>query len=75
MLGCRPTKWLWGLFPLALVTAFVLYGLRNQVEQDLTDRTSAALRKAGLTWAYALFDGRNAVLKGLTFSRDRKAHV
>lgn len=69
MLSCRPTKWLWGLFPLALVTAFVLFGLRIQVEQDLSDRTSSALRKAGLTWAYALFDGRNAVLKGLTFSR------
>ena len=69
MLGCRPAKWLWGLFPLALVTAFVLYGLRTQIEQDLSDRTSTALQKAGLTWAYALFDGRNAVLKGLTFSR------
>ncbi len=69
MLRCRPTKWLWGLLPLTVVAAFALYGLRVQIERDLSDRTSTALQEAGLTWAYALFDGRNAVLKGLTFSR------
>jgi len=68
MLRCRPTKWLWGLLPLAVVTSFALYDLRVQIERDLSDRTSTALQEAGLTWAYALFDGRNAVLKGLTFS-------
>ena len=69
MLGCRPAKWLWGLVPLAVITAFALYDLRVQIERDLSDRTSTALQEAGLTWAYALLDGRNAVLKGLTFSR------
>ena len=69
MLQCRPTKWLLGLIPLAVVTAFALYGQRDQIEHDLTNRTTAALQKAGSTWAYAIFDGRNAVLKGLTFSR------
>ena len=54
---------------MTVVTAFALYGLHVQIERDLTDRTSIALQEAGLTWAYALFDGRNAVLKGLIFSR------
>ena len=55
-----------------MVAAFALYGLHVQIERDLTDRTSTALQEAGLTWAYALFDGRNAVLKGLTFSRSSR---
>ncbi len=72
MLRCRPAKWLWGLLPLTMVAAFALYGLHVQIERDLTDRTSTALQEAGLTWAYALFNGRNAVLKGLTFSRSSR---
>ncbi len=72
MLRCRPAKWLWGLIPLTVVTAFALYGLHYQIERDLTDRTSTALQEAKLTWAYALFNGRNAVLKGLTFSRSSR---
>lgn len=66
---CRPRKWLWGLAPLAVVTAFALYGLYGQIERDLTNRTATALQQAGLTWAYAIFDGQNVVLKGQTFSR------
>lgn len=72
MLRCRPVKWLRGLIPLTVVTAFALYGLHVQIERDLTDRSSTALQEAGLTWAHALFDGRNAVLKGLTFSRSSR---
>ncbi len=69
---CRPRKWLWGLAPLAVVTAFALYGLSGQIERDLTNRTTTALQKAGLTWAYTIFDGQNGVLKGLTFSRSAR---
>ena len=69
---CRPKKWLRGLIPLAVVTAFALYGQRDQIERDLTDRSTFALQKAELNWAYAIFDGRDAVLKGLTFSRSAR---
>lgn len=69
---CRPSKWLWGVPPLVLITALALFGVRGQIERDLTDRTAAMLQNEGLPWAVASFVGRDAVLKGLSFSRTER---
>ena len=68
-MGCRPVKWLWGLPVVVLVGALAQYATSTRVERDLAERTSVALREAGLPWATASFDGRDAVLEGLSFSR------
>jgi hypothetical protein len=71
-LDCRPAKWLWGLPPLIVITALALFGVQEQVERDLRDRTTATLKEKGLSWAIAKFDGRDAFLEGLSFSRPER---
>ena len=53
---------------LIIVTAFALYGTNTQIERDLAERTAAALQEAELQWAIARFEGRDAILEGLSFS-------
>jgi len=65
---CRPAKWLWGLPALIFVTAFALYGTNRQIERDLAEQAAAALQDAELQWAIARFEGRDAILEGLSFS-------
>ncbi len=72
MLNCRPSFWLWGLLPLVFVIAMALFGVREQIERDLSDRTAAILQEKGLSWAVVNYDGRNAVLEGLSFSREKR---
>ncbi len=72
MLRCRPSFWLWGLLPLVFVTVMALFGVRGQIERDLGDRTAAILQEKGLSWALVNFVGRDAVLEGLSFSRDER---
>ncbi len=71
-MGCRPVKWLWGLPVVVLVGVLAQYATSTRVERDLSERTSTALREAGLPWAIASFDGRDAVLEGLSFSREER---
>jgi OOP family OmpA-OmpF porin len=71
-LDCKPSKWLWGLLPLVFVTALALVGVRGQIERDLTDRTSAILQDKGLSWAFVNFEGRDAILEGVSFSRSER---
>jgi hypothetical protein len=71
-LVCQPSRWLWGLPPLVLIIALSLFGVRGQLQHDLADRTSSALRDAGYYWALARFDGRDAVLEGLSFSASER---
>ncbi len=68
-LVCRPSKWLWGLPPLVFVIALALFGVHGQIERNLKDKTAAALKEKGLSWAMVTFSGRDAVLEGLSFSR------
>lgn len=68
MVKCHPKSWLWGFLPLAIVIAFALIGVRNQVEHDLRIRVSEALREAGFYWALATFHARDATLEGISFS-------
>lgn len=66
---CYPLKWLWGVPPILFVTVLALYGVRLQIEHDLDKRTAAKLHAAGHSWAIAQFNGRDAILEGLSFSR------
>jgi hypothetical protein len=54
---------------MVFVTALALFGVHGQIEHNLKDKTSAALKEKGLSWAIVNFSGRDAVLKGLSFSR------
>lgn len=69
MFHCQPSKWFWGLPPVLLVAVFALYGVRLQIERDLSARTAVKLSEAGHPWARARFNGRDAILEGLSFSR------
>ena len=69
MSHCKPLNWIWGLPPLLFVTLLALYGVPLQIERDLSARTETKLRDAGHAWASARFDGRDATLEGLSFSR------
>lgn len=65
---CRPSRWLWGLFPLSLIIALAFYDVRKRVEHDLSERAAAAFREAGFFWTLSSFNGRDAVLEGISFS-------
>jgi OOP family OmpA-OmpF porin len=62
---CNPLRWLLGLIPILLLAGVAVYGERERIEQDLAGRTEKTLNDAGLGWASASFDGRDAVLSGL----------
>jgi hypothetical protein len=49
-----------------------LFGVRGQIERDLSDRTAAILQEKGLSWAVVNFAARDAVLEGLSFSREER---
>lgn len=66
---CRPARWLWGVPPLALVAALSLVGVKGEIEHDLRSRAAAAFHDAGFYWAVPSFEGRDAVLDGISFSR------
>ena len=68
---CHPLKWLWGIPPVIIVTVLALYGVRLQIEHDLSVRTAVKLRDAGHSWAVARFNSRDAKLEGLSFSRGK----
>lgn len=61
---CNPWRWLWGLIPLAMLSWISLHLNQQIIESDLKVRTTEALERAGLGWANAEFDGRDAILTG-----------
>jgi outer membrane protein OmpA-like peptidoglycan-associated protein/osmotically-inducible protein OsmY len=61
---CKPWRWLWGLFPLALLAIAALLQSRSSIEEDLRERTRYALEEAGLDWATSNFVGRDAAMTG-----------
>lgn len=62
---CNPLRWLWGLLPLAMMAWLGITYYKPVIERDLTQRTTAALKQAGLdSWASVGFDGRDGVLVG-----------
>ncbi len=64
---CQPSKWWWGLFPLAFLWLVSHEVLAPAVEKELGDQAAAALKNTGPagTWATAKFDGRDAVVEGV----------
>lgn len=62
---CNPLRWLLGLIPILLFASVVALVERERVEKDLSGRVEKTLNDAGLGWASATFNGRDAVLSGL----------
>lgn len=61
---CNPSRWLWGLIPIAMLSWGTYYRERPHVEADLTQRALEALRTAGQPWAKVTLTGRDAVITG-----------
>lgn len=62
---CNPSRWLWGLIPIAML-GWATYHLKQpRIEADLAVRATEALRKAGQSWAQVSLDGRDATITGL----------
>lgn len=72
---CNPWRWLWGVIPVAMLTAGAFMTEREGIEADLTLRTQQTFERQGLSWAQAAFEGRDAVLTGNASEEDepRKA--
>ena len=62
---CNPLRWLIGLLPILLLAGVAVFSEQARIEKDLAARTQKTLEEAGLGWANATFDGRDAVLSGL----------
>lgn len=61
---CNPSRWLWGLLPVAIWSWVTVLGEHARIESDLKLRASDALRGTGLTWATPEFSGRDGMLTG-----------
>jgi OmpA-OmpF porin, OOP family len=63
---CQPKRWLWGLLPLAIL--WILAGLfrSDPIQTDLTQKSAEQAIKTGYPWAKASFDGRDAILSGIS---------
>ena len=67
---CHPIRWLWGLIPIAMLSWIAVHVEGDRIEQDLEQRATQALRKAGHDWASIIFSGRNGVLVGTAPRRE-----
>ncbi len=61
---CHPTRWLWGLIPIAMLSWLAVHVESDRIERDLEQRSSAALAVAGFDWASVAFSGRDGLLVG-----------
>jgi outer membrane protein OmpA-like peptidoglycan-associated protein len=61
---CNWRRWLWGLIPILLLGWLAVWAERDRVEADLGERAKVALSQAGMEWAAARFEGRDASLRG-----------
>lgn len=64
--------WLWGLLPLLAFGVLVVWLTEDRIEQDLTKRSVAALRDAGIDWARPQFSGRDGSIQGEAPSVDER---
>ena len=83
---CKPSRWLWGLLPLAAIALMINWIERPRIEADLASRTRAALEKANYNWADTDFGrpsrqeqvvrdrlgGRDGVLLGQSFEEGER---
>ncbi len=72
---CNPWRWLWGLIPIAMLTAGANMTERAGIEADLSLRAKQAFERQGFSWADVAFEGRDAILTGRAAEDDepRKA--
>jgi outer membrane protein OmpA-like peptidoglycan-associated protein len=61
---CHPTRWLWGLIPIAMLSWLAVHAESDRIERDLEQRSGAALAAAGHDWASVAFSGREGLLVG-----------
>ncbi len=61
---CHPTRWLWGLIPIAMLSWLAVHAESDRIERDLEQRSRAALAAAGHDWASVAFSGREGLLVG-----------
>ena len=61
---CNPSRWLWGLLPIAVWSWVTVLAEHERIEADLRQRAADALRGSGLSWAQPGFSGRDGVLSG-----------
>ncbi len=61
---CNWRRWLWGIIPILLLGWLAVWAERDRVEADLGERGKVALNQAGMDWATARFEGRDATLRG-----------
>ncbi|HRN88186.1 OmpA family protein [Hyphomicrobium sp.] len=71
---CNPSRWLWGLIPIAMLTWGTFFRERPNVETDLTARAEEALNVAGQSWASVRLNGRDAIITGRS-QKDGEAKV
>ncbi len=64
---CNPSRWLWGVLPVAVWSWVTVLGENERIEADLRQRASEALKGSGLSWAATGFAGRDGTLTGLAF--------
>ena len=67
---CNLLRWMWGLLPLGILIWIAFIDNKERIQEDLRQRTQAALAQAGFVWAGTAFDGRNALLKGIAFKEE-----
>jgi outer membrane protein OmpA-like peptidoglycan-associated protein len=61
---CNWGRWLWGIIPLLVLSWVAVQAEQGRIEADLQGRASLALTQAGMSWAAAKFEGRDAILEG-----------
>ncbi len=61
---CNPSRWLWGVLPVAVWAWVTVLGEHERIEADLRQRTAEALSGTGLSWAATGFAGRDGTLSG-----------
>lgn len=72
---CNPWRWLFGLIPLLLLTAFAVLKERSPIEAELTQRAKVALQGLGARWANVTFEGRDALISGKAIEEDDARQV
>lgn len=61
---CYPSRWLWGLIPIAMLSWIAVQNEGDRLERDLEERSRRVLEGAGLDWASIVFSGRDGMLVG-----------
>ena len=67
---CRPWIWIWGVIPVAFLTAMAYFFVAPKLESRLTLDTEQALRAAGQGWASVKVKGRDVLLNGTAPSKE-----